>query len=65
MTASLAWWGLIFMFLASGVSSVNNGLPRWLASKESTCNAGDTGVQSLDQEDPLEEEVATPSSILA
>ena len=37
-------------------------------SKESTCNAGDTEetwVQCLDQEDPLEEEMATHSSILA
>ena len=36
---------------------------------ESTCNAGDLasipGSQSLDWEDPLEEEMATHSSILA
>ena len=33
------------------------GLPQWLSSKESVCSAGDTGewVQSLDQEDALEE----------
>ena len=36
------------------------GFPKWLSSKESTCNAG-----SLGQEDPLEEEMATHSSILA
>ena len=39
------------------------GLPRWLSGKEPTCQAGDSG--SLDQEDPLEEEMATHSSILA
>ena len=33
-------------------------------SKESACNAGDR-VQSLGQEDPLETEMATHSSILA
>ena len=35
--------------------------------KESTCNAGlqETGVQSLGQEDPLKEEMATQSRILA
>ena len=34
---------------------------------ESACNSGDTGntVQSLDWEDPLEEDMATHSSILA
>ena len=36
------------------------GLPWWLSGKESACNAGDLG-----QEDPLEEEMATYSSILA
>ena len=35
--------------------------------KECACNAGDTGdiVRSLGQKDPLEEEMATHSSILA
>ena len=42
------------------------GLPRWLSSKESTCQAGDSGdTVSLHLEDPLEEEMATHSSILA
>ena len=47
------------------------GLPRWLTGKESTCQyrrhgtRGDVWVQSLGQEDPLEEETATHSSILA
>ena len=36
------------------------GLLWWLSGKESACNAGD-----LSQEDPLEEEMATYSSILA
>ena len=40
------------------------GLPRWLSSKESACNGGDTG-SSLGPEDPLEEGMATHSSILA
>ena len=40
----------------------------WLSSKEFTSNAGDfqeTRVQSLGQEGPLEEEMATNSSIFA
>ena len=42
-------------------------LPRWLSGKESACSAGaeETQVQSLGQEDPLEEGMATQSSILA
>ena len=40
------------------------GFPGGSDSKESICNAGDL-VQSLDQEDPLEEEIVTHSSILA
>ena len=38
--------------------------PGGSVGKESTCNAGDR-VQFLDQEDPLEKEMATHSSILA
>ena len=43
------------------------GLPRWLSNKESAVVqvALETGVRSLGGEDPLEEEVATLSSILA
>ena len=47
------------------------GVPRWLTGKESTCQyrrhgiRGDVWVQSLGQEDPLEEETATHSIILA
>ena len=39
------------------------GLPTWLSGKKPLSQAGDCG--SLDQEDPLEEEMATHSSILA
>ena len=37
------------------------GLPRWCSGKESSCNAGDAGDRglSLDQEDPLEEDLQT------
>ena len=38
-------------------------LPMWHSGKESTCNAGN-GVWFLGWEDPLEEEMATHSSIL-
>ena len=43
------------------------GIPQWLSSKESACKAGNAGdVGSiLDQKDPLEEGMATHSSILA
>ena len=40
------------------------GLPQWLSGKESTCQCR-RWVQSLGQEDPLEKEMATHSSILA
>ena len=40
--------------------NVRSGLPWWLSSKESACNAGDAG----DEEDPLEEGMATHSSKL-
>ena len=38
-------------------------LPWWLSGNDSTCNAGDAG-QSLSWEDPLEEGMATHSSLL-
>ena len=43
------------------------GLPQWLSNKESTCKqeTQKTQVRSLGQEDPLEEEMAPHSSILA
>ena len=40
------------------------GFPGGSDGKASACNAGDL-VQSLDQEDPLEKEMATHSSVLA
>jgi len=47
-----------------GDDEIFYGPPWWLRHKESACQAGDT-VQSLGQEDPLEEEMATHSRILA
>ena len=49
------------------------GPPWWLSSKEFTCNAEDKDrgygfdpwVQYLSQEDPLEKEMATHSSVFA
>ena len=46
----------------------NVGLLCWLSGKESTCQCllvQETQVWSLGQEDPLEKEMATHSSILA
>ena len=40
-------------------------LPRWLSGKGSACQYSRCRVRSLDQEDPLEKEMATHSSILA
>ena len=40
-------------------------LSRWLSGKESTCQCRRQWVQSLGREDPLEEGMATHSSILA
>ena len=45
-------------------ASYPSGLPRWLSSKESTSNEGDSG-SIPGQEDPLEKEMATHSIILA
>ena len=41
------------------------GIPKGLSGKETACNAGDTGLIFMVQEDPLEMEMATYSSILA
>ena len=49
--------------LKNKIECILKGLPRWLCGKESYCRR--RGVQSLGQEDPLEEETATYSSILA
>ena len=48
--------------------SFQEGLPWWLSGKENACNARDLQemrVQFLGQEDPLEWEIASHSSILA
>ena len=52
---------------SSSSSSVYEGLSWWLSDKKYACQAGDieTWVQSLSREDPLEEEMATCSNILA
>ena len=42
----------------------NSGLLRWFSAKESACQCW-RRVRSLGQEDPLEQEVATHSSVLA
>ena len=52
-------------FLKTNKRSV--GLPWWFSGKDSACHVGDLQemqVQSLGQEDPLEKEMATHSSIL-
>ena len=43
------------------------GLPQWLSGKESACSGGDTErqVQSLGWKDPVDDGMATHSSILA
>ena len=63
----------IFIFFYLNIlineSGVSGGFPHSSVGKESACSAEDLGlipgVRSLGQEDPLEEEMATPSSILA
>ena len=55
------------MIFDNGHSSVNGLLPQF-SGKESTCNTGDAGLDSLGGgrgEDPLEEGMATHSSISA
>ena len=47
-----------------GIAVVRYGLPRWLSGKELPANAGDAG-SIPGWEDPLEEETATHSSVLA
>ena len=43
------------------------GLAQWFSGKKSACDAGDARhwVQSVGQEDPLEEDMITHSTILA
>ena len=59
-----------FLFLQSphkGEHTTCHGFPWWLNGKESACNSGaaQMRVRCLGQEDPLEEDMATPSRILA
>ena len=57
---------LIYFYLTNTNKAF--GLPWWLRGKESACQCRrqqGTRVQSLGQEDPLEKETATQSSILA
>ena len=50
-----------YLFIYASMPCIS-GLPRCFGGKESTCQQ-ETWVQSLGQEDPLEEEMATPSNI--
>ena len=62
-----AWSYELFLDMqkGAGCNSVIMGLPWWLRRrKTSACNA-ETWVRSLGQEDPLEKEMETHSSILA
>ena len=45
-------------------SQETKGFPRWLSGKDFACQCRSHRCRSLGQEDPLEEEIATPSSIL-
>ena len=58
---------LIFLKKDIWYTYAKYGLPLWLSGKESSCKAGprETQAQSLGQEDPLEEEMAAHSSMLA
>ena len=49
---------------AKDLLQLRYGLPWWLSGQESACYAGEAG-SSLGGQDPLEEEMATYSSILA
>ena len=53
-----------FLICKVGILTGLMGFPRWFSGKESSCNE-ETQVQSLDQEDPLEKEMATHCSVLA
>ena len=42
-----------------------DGLPWWISGRESTCQCRRSGFDPWVREDPLEEEMATHSSVLA
>ena len=50
----------------TGLMSLEARFPRWLSSKESACQCGDTVDMGLipGREDPLEKDMVTHSSIL-
>ena len=52
----------MWQFSWTDVPTARDGLLRWLSGRESDCQ---TGLQSFSQEDTLEKEMATVSSILA
>ena len=65
-----SYWGLIIKKMQEFVYRykylwLSIKFPGGSDGKESTCNAGETWVRSLGWEDPLEEGMATDSSILA
>ena len=64
-TCKYLWMYLDLFFLLIPSLWIYQGLLRWLSGKESACQCKELWVRSLDQKDPLEEEVATHSSILA
>ena len=65
-SSSVQWLSLFMIHTHLTVDFNLIGLPRWHSGEELPANAGDTrdGVQYLGQEDPLEEEMATHSSVL-
>ena len=62
------WWAIVHGVTESDMTerlrTAQHMLPRWLGGRESTCPAGDLD-SILGQEDPLEKEMATHSSLLA
>ena len=68
-----AWWAAVYgvaqsrtrLKRLSSSSSLSEGFPGGSVVKNPPSKAGDTWVQSLGQEDPLEKEIATHSSLLA
>ena len=59
-----SFWGCVFISWMLTHLTETIGLPSWVSGKESACSEGEM-VRSLGWEDPLEEEMAAHSSILA
>ena len=57
-------WFFVFFF-NSCIVQYYKGLPKWLSGKRFHLPMQEMQVRSLGQEDPLEKEMATHSSILA